>query len=434
MSKILISNFTLSPDHFPFDGVKTHNSELIQTLSESKYPVSLLLSADRLYRTHTLSPFNQFLLNNREWHLQSSILTKKRLKKRLFKSFIRRKLTHFDAKNLDLTSFPAWSGLDKIYMEELLKRKATTYYNMRKKLWQIPHFTDFNLFLQNYPFPVLVKNIPNILFIHDLIPLTHPHLVNFSPRSWFNLMKAMIKRYDRILAISEHTKLSLLTHFNVDEKKIDVVYQSVHSNAEQYSNVDTTAILNPLGLKPKEFLLYVARLEPRKNHLRLMEAYQYANVNMPLILVGRLDTHNLILPPGIKKLIESPQSTIKLNRQKKIVWLSEVSNLTLSALYQSAKGLIYPSEAEGFGLPIVEAFTYGCPVAAANTTAIPEVTGNAALLFNPYCIKDIAKAMTSLCRDTNLCTHLADLGQVRATYFSREEYRNRLLNTLSSYI
>ncbi len=438
MPKILISNFTQNPDHFLFDGVKTHNHELVQTLLEAQCNLSMLVSVDKLNNAPPLKPVNHFMLNNREWLLRRSILEKDLFKLKLIKSFFHRNTACFDGSELLFSPFSQWGLMDKIYVEELLKRKSTSYYKIRKKLWNIPDYRDYNLFIQNYPFPVCTKEIPSAIFIHDLIPLTHPHLVKTGlSKKCFNLINLIIKQYNHILVISEDTKLTLLRYFDIDEKKIEVVYQSVDSNVEQYNDIEATSILTPLNLMPKKFLLYVARFEPRKNHERLINAYQSANVDLPLVLVGRLDSSKWMLPPSIKKMMMFPkrlgQNVVELGGHKKIIWLEEVTGLTLSVLYRSAKGLIYPSLAEGFGLPIVEAFAHGCPVAAANCTAIPEISGNAALFFNPYCIKEMAKAMAVLCHDADWCTELADLGRARATHFSREQYKKRLMNSLASY-
>lgn len=442
MTKILIPNFTLTPDHFTFDGVKTHINELVQVLLGTSCSISMLLSVKKLSKDGGFNPLGQFLINNlspKEWILISN--AKRRVSKiRLIKSALCCRTIDFNGHNLATTLFGEWSKLDKIYMEELLKKKALTYYSCRRKLWEIKGFNTYDLCLQSYPFPIIAKHIPNVAIVHDIIPLTHPHLVASSFPKKNRLMKTILERYDRILTVSEYAKLSLLDYFDLDERKVEVVYQSVGSPHE--TDRDINAIPAHLGLEHQRFLLYISRLEPRKNHARLIEAYQCADVNIPLVIVGQIDAKKWMVPESIRKLVGLPvkksplaervnENIIQLTDKKKIIWLNEVSSLVLAQLYRSARGLIFPSEAEGFGLPVVEAFTYGCPVAAANTTATPEIAGNAALLFNPYSVKDIANAMFDLCHDDSLCAQLSQLGFIRAAFFSRDAYQKRLMTNLS---
>jgi glycosyltransferase involved in cell wall biosynthesis len=162
----------------------------------------------------------------------------------------------------------------------------------------------------------------------------------------------------------------------------------------------------------RPFLLCLGANDPRKNTLRIVEAYIHA-------LNSRGLEHDLVIT-GYANWEGSPVHCLvkKSRTETRVKFLSFVSVEDLSALYQQATALLYVSLYEGFGIPILEAFAAGCPVIASNTTSIPEVAGDAAIYVDPTNLSEIEEAVVRLCNDPALQYQLKARGQRRAKQFS----------------
>jgi glycosyltransferase involved in cell wall biosynthesis len=164
---------------------------------------------------------------------------------------------------------------------------------------------------------------------------------------------------------------------------------------------------------PQRFLLYPAQTWPHKNHLRLVEALAEVverGVDVHLVCSGHQTAHF----DAIQRRAE------ELNLSHRVTFLGYVSAAELGLLYRRATALIFPSRLEGWGLPIVEALSVGLPVAASNSSAIPEVSGGAALLFDPDQTPEIAGAIERIWTDGDLRTSLSERGRERADSLSWE--------------
>ncbi|HLH08230.1 MAG TPA: glycosyltransferase family 1 protein [Terriglobales bacterium] len=167
-------------------------------------------------------------------------------------------------------------------------------------------------------------------------------------------------------------------------------------------------MLSAYGLKSKSYILTVGRLEPRKNHVNLLRAYaQLPQPRPKLVIVGQSDF-------GFEQIFaiskELPQSDVK--------FLSAVTDDILSVLYRDAALFVYPTWAEGFGMPVVEAMASGVPVVTSNTTCLPEIGGDAVLLAEPSDSSSIADAIMRLLRDGDLRKKLVTSGLQRAEQFN----------------
>ncbi|MFZ1256056.1 MAG: glycosyltransferase family 1 protein [Saprospiraceae bacterium] len=224
------------------------------------------------------------------------------------------------------------------------------------------------------PFGLKIKSV---VTIHDLIFKIYPNTYNLIDRFIYNYkFKNSCMKADKIIAISEHTKKDIVHHYHIEPNKIEVVYQTCNScfidGAE--SKMDHPA--NTKYLLPKEYLLYVGSVEPRKNLSTLINSYQYLPLEfqLPLVIIGKGKSYKL-------KIFNQIQ---QLNLKNKIIWIENLeSNEQLASIYQQAAVFIYPSLYEGFGIPIIEALYSKTPVITSNCSSLPEAAGPDSFYFNP---------------------------------------------------
>jgi len=175
----------------------------------------------------------------------------------------------------------------------------------------------------------------------------------------------------------------------------------------------------------KGYFLFFGALEPKKNVMRLTEAYLAAQTDIPLVVVGA---------PGWKsvaeqQLIDDERFGFYLRAQDRILYRRQIRRFEyvayplLVSLIRGARAVLFPSLYEGFGLPVLEAMQLGTPVISSTEGSVPEVAGRAALLVDPYDTGALRKAITAVASDQDLCAQLADAGLKQATRFSPETYR-----------
>ena len=168
------------------------------------------------------------------------------------------------------------------------------------------------------------------------------------------------------------------------------------------------------GVSSQKYFLFVGAIEPKKNVVRLLEAFLSSNVGQKLIVVGPL------------AWLSSKENILLQQHQERVIYLNYVSSDTLNVLLRHARALIFPSLFEGFGLPVIEAMSVGLPVITSNVSSLPEITGGAAYLVSPYKVDEIAAAICRLSNDAALCASLSEKGKERAKFFSSQAYIERL--------
>lgn len=232
------------------------------------------------------------------------------------------------------------------------------------------------------PFQKTKTGAQFVVTIHDLIFKHFPHHYAFIDRSIYNIKsKYACKNADVVIAASEATKRDIIEFYDVDEKKIKVVYQSCD---ELFLNEDIGG--DDICIKynlPSEYILYVGSLTERKNLLNVCKAYlqMQTEKRIPCVVIGNGGSYAAML----KKFVTQNKL------EKSFIFLENISNLELVAFYKKALVFIYPSVYEGFGIPLLEAMACGCPVITSNISSLPEVGGNAAHYFQPYDVNDIAQ-------------------------------------------
>jgi glycosyltransferase involved in cell wall biosynthesis len=262
-----------------------------------------------------------------------------------------------------------------------------------------------------YPLPIKIKKAKKITTIHDLIPLKLPYTTLDDKRFFYKIVQNAIKESALILTPSENTKNDILEIFDVREDKIFVSYQTVRIKPVE-SLDDIAKFLKVYGLKPKNYILFVGAIEPKKNIGRLIDAYSMVGTSMPLVIVGK------------KAWLWEEEITGR--NLKNVHFLEYVPVENLRYLYTGAYCFMFPSLYEGFGLPPLEAMTCGCPVITSNVASLPEVCGEAALYVDPYDINDIREKIEYLVSNPQLRNKLSMAGKERAKLFSMENYVKRL--------
>lgn len=249
-----------------------------------------------------------------------------------------------------------------------------------------------------YPVPIRLAGWANIYTIHDAIPLTAPGLTAIDPARHRRLLAAIGASAAAILTVSDHARAEIAG--------CDVVDPALLTNCGIGVRRATETAPLPAGLSPDGFFLAIGSAEPRKNLPRLIAAWQRAGTSRPLVLVGPND--------GVEA---GPPGLIRLGYRDDAV---------VAVLRRHARALFFPSLAEGFGLPIVEAMADGTPVVTSAGGATGEIAGAAALLVDPRETDDIANAIARIDADDELVASLVALGAERAAAFTPERFAHRL--------
>ena len=266
--------------------------------------------------------------------------------------------------------------------------------------------------------------VPSVSTVHDLSQL---HVDGkYDPLRMFyirRVLPVMMQKLTRVVSVSESTRRDLVEHAGIRPERIRVA----HNGADLSGFAATSrpgareTIARELGIDGP-FILYTARLEhPGKNHVRLLEA---------LVLLkerGRL-THRLVLAGSRWNGAEVIEERIgELGLTNDVTLAGFVENRLLPELYAAADVFVFPSLFEGFGIPLLEAMAAGTPVCAASVSSIPEVVGDAALMFDPVNPADIADQLDRLLHDAALCQDLVSRGRRQAQRFSWDDAASGVL-------
>jgi glycosyltransferase involved in cell wall biosynthesis len=245
-------------------------------------------------------------------------------------------------------------------------------------------------------------NVPIVLTVYDMIHELYPNQLRYSKYT-IDAKRISIEEADKIICISNNTKKDLMRIYNVPEDKIEVIYLA-NSLKKQDKCIDVTG---SYGIS-KPYLLYVGdRNGVYKNFSTLLDVYTTS-------LKDRFD----LVCFGGGPFNKNELSVINKVRCGDKVFQLSGHDYILSSMYSHAFAFICPSFYEGFGLPLLEAMGMGCPVIASNTSSIPEVVGDAGILFNPESKYDLINAIELLENNTEKYNELIKCGFVQESKFS----------------
>lgn len=309
---------------------------------------------------------------------------------------------------------------------ELLAKQCWFPYMLPRLYLDVMHFPSF-------PPPYLHLFSPRtVMTFYDVGPWRYPQSHTLHGRIYFRTLLAHgLRRCEHAVTLSKHAK-SEIGHFLGQGylQKISIAPGAGRAEFGQPISETRKQQVQADHQLPDSYFLTVATVEPRKNLPTLFDAYaqlkQQLGQHCPaLVVVGRKGWNC----DDILRYMTTLQDNV--------YFLDHISDQDLIAIYQMATCFIFPSLYEGFGLPVVEAMTAGCPVITTTSSSLPEVAGDAALLVDPLNATEMAHAMQQVLQDTNLQQRMTAAGRVQAARFSWEEtariYRDVYLTVAGSH-
>ncbi|MDP2585409.1 MAG: glycosyltransferase family 1 protein [Candidatus Levybacteria bacterium] len=240
--------------------------------------------------------------------------------------------------------------------------------------------------------------------------------------------KYSAKKARSILTISQASKDDIIKTYGIPEKEVVVTYPGIKKVLSGgYKVLSMSQLEEKYGVK-KDFILFVGTLQPRKNIARLIEAFSKFKTKDPrskiqdlsLVIVGKKGWK-------FEEILAAPKT---FGVEKKVKFLDSVTDEDLPAFYKNAVCFVLPSLYEGFGLPVLEAMQYGCPVITSNISSLPEAGGDAALYVDPLDANDIAKKLELVINDNDLRQKFIKKGYEQIKKFSWEKTAKETLSAL----
>ena len=270
---------------------------------------------------------------------------------------------------------------------------------------------------------------PYVVTVHDLLD----HLYKVNSASWikrtlhFEFTQRVLHHAARIFAVSNFSKKDTERLFHVPGDKIEVIYNAIDDRFRQGHATDADRKLIAERYQVTyPFLLYAGRISPHKNVIRIIEAF--AALKAELAKEGRFtDLKLIIIGDELAKHPDLRRAVIKTRMQNDVRFLGFVPIGVLRIFYDLAKVFVFPSLYEGFGLPPLEAMAHGTPVVTSNTSSIPEVVGNAAVMVNPENVFEIMHALHRVLCDRLVREKLKARGVLQAQQFSWDNSVRRML-------
>ncbi len=275
-----------------------------------------------------------------------------------------------------------------------------------------------------YTAPLFHGSVPLIVSVHDVSYLSHPqYFTPFRRRQLRLTVRRTVRRAHKVLTVSQFSRRSILDAYGLPEDKVVVMPNAASARFHPIAREAASASVRArLGIQ-SPFILTVGDLQPRKNHLGLIRAFEdvmraHPNWQHQLVLVGKETWFSPVIHQAVAR---SPFA-------RRIVFTGFVSDEDLAVLYGACELFVFPSFYEGFGLPILEAMACGRAVACSNSSAIPEVADSAALLFDPASVPEMARAIRDLLVDPALRSRMERLALARAAHFSWERTARETLD------
>ncbi|MHC1703764.1 MAG: glycosyltransferase family 4 protein [Tenuifilaceae bacterium] len=271
---------------------------------------------------------------------------------------------------------------------------------------------SIDLFLSTDGYLSLKSNVKQLGVIHDInfhhFPQTLPLVARFYYNYYF---PKFAKKATRIATVSSYSKYDISKNYNIDDSKIDVVYNGANElySPLSESEIDETRKIYSSGTP---YFVFVGAFNPRKNICRLLQAFdkfkEQVNSDLKLVLVGE----NMY---GTSEMIDTLN---KMKFKDEVVFTGRLQVEQLRKVVGASFALTYVSYYEGFGIPLLEAMKCDIPIIASNCTSIPEVTANAAYYIDPFDVDSIVAGMVRIFRDAELRNNLIQNARIQRDIFS----------------
>lgn len=281
------------------------------------------------------------------------------------------------------------------------QRLILAYHRAKWLQWS----TDFDFVHWFEPGIEFPRDVPYVVTVHDLFPLDQSiPSESQHRRSFARLLPRVVERAQRIIVPSEYVARELIAFDAAVGSRIRVVPMGVSASLRPVQG--TTEI-------PEPYVVWIGRLDARKNLESMLQAW----LQLPAEL---RETHRFVMigPWTIEHVQERHPDLAKLLRQANITVVSKISTEEYAHLLTHARAMFFPSLAEGFGLPVIEAMKCGCPVLTASTSSLPEVAGEAAVFVDPRSVASISDGMRTILSDADLRNRLSQQGLEHVRQFS----------------
>ncbi|MGN6758905.1 MAG: glycosyltransferase family 4 protein [Thermomicrobiales bacterium] len=303
-------------------------------------------------------------------------------------------------------------------------RRGTPAGTRLRLAYGMPHAArhdEIDLLHVTYTLPLFLP-CRAVVSVHDISYVFFPEA--FSPRDRLLLSFAVpysMRRAANVLTISEHARRDILRHYRVPEWKVTAIPLAAEEYFQPVTSADEMARVRERYGLPERYILAVGNLQPRKNLRRLIEAFATLRatgaITQRLVLVGK----------SLWRESEVFATIRARGLADEVLATGYVPDADLPAIYSAADVFVYPSLYEGFGLPPLEAMACGTPVITSSSSSLPEVVGDAALMFEPTDTGALAGALERVLNDEPLRECLCAAGQERAARFSWTETARRTL-------
>lgn len=304
--------------------------------------------------------------------------------------------------------------------------------NINKSLWRakkiISYFDELKIDVYHglsNELPITIKNtkVKKIVTIHDLIFLRYPQWYKYFDRKIYDRkFRTAANNADKIIAISEQTKFDIINYYKINPDKIKVIYQTCNDSFKKtYPEEEIKSIKEKFNL-PKNYLLYVGTIEPRKNLLNILKSIVYGKIDFPLVVVGK----------KTKYFDEVYKFILKKNLQNSVYFIQDISVDDLSKIYQGAEVFIYPSIFEGFGIPIIEALYSKTPVITTKEGCFSEAGGQSSIYINPKDIDELSEKIKLLLENTELRNNIIIEGYAYVQRFNDKNFAENIIQLYQS--
>ncbi len=303
--------------------------------------------------------------------------------------------------------------------EVIKSKKIWTITALGKKL--IKNNDKLDVFFSPTHYVPFMFSIPTVISILDVSYIHFPKLFNnkdlIKLKYWG---KYSIGRSKKIITISESSKSDIIKTYQLNSETVEVVYPGVKNDLNKSKKELSMDDLSKNFGVDEKYILFVGTLQPRKNIVRLIEAFSKIDSNVLLVIIGRKGWQ-------FEEILDAPN---KFEVKERVIFLENIVDEDLPAFYENAEFFILPSLYEGFGLPVLEAMKYDCPVITSNVSSLPEAGGNAALYVDPKDTDDISKNMQKLLDDKELRSELVKKGKEQIKKFSWQQSAKDTLKVL----
>lgn len=400
-------------------GVATYGRSLAKTLYAAGYDISLLYGLDIPASKNEILRevlfFNALGGNEQKSERSGNPILNKT--KKIINSF------NWKAINIPLSGHVETRGMGhwlpphhQLYNLRNLFKRAHSYYKRTGRFAHITLPSPPDIMHWTYPLPIRVKNSINLYTIHDLVPLHLPQTTLDNKTYYFNLIKKIVLSGDPIITVSNASKNEITSFYPKAANNIYNTYQTIDQDLSLMTPEENIDIEKLFNVTPLSYFMFFGSLEPKKNIGRIIEAFLSSSTNKKLVIVGAMGWKN-----------ENELRFLKHGIQTgRILYIDYLPSQMLFALLRNAYALLFPSIAEGFGLPVLEAFKCGTPVITSAEGGLFDVAKGAGLIVDPYSVPSIVRGINSLDQNEALYMELQKKGAQQFVLFSQEKYATRL--------